>query len=221
MGKFNRMCRDHLQKSLASDATLDRPRISTRRQRRAYGASSDNYSDFCDTDLSRRIEAMVVEVEAAYENRHVTKSKHVIDQHVVRTEPTCRKSLGPKRTKNASPSPQMNRLSQNMTSESVESRPPSATGKNTSFPMSLRKQQKTMNSIKDRPGFQLLRRALQSIQESDDDVPAMKPCDSLASLSSNHSISTRSSSGFLNALPPKKTWASPPPRGNADWAIME
>ena len=52
-----------------------RPRITSRRQRRGNARASCDDSDFCNNDLARQIEAMVLEAETAFENRHVKKTK--------------------------------------------------------------------------------------------------------------------------------------------------
>ena len=49
----------------------------------ARNTSSTNYSDFCDNDISRQIEAMVSEVETTYANRCVKKPKHAINQSLL------------------------------------------------------------------------------------------------------------------------------------------
>merc|ERR1712087_76976 len=62
----------------ASERVATRPSptpTTTRRQRRPYDTDSCNYSDFCDNDFSRQIEAMVFEVETAYANRRMKKIK--------------------------------------------------------------------------------------------------------------------------------------------------
>merc|ERR1712087_1061376 len=216
-----RNTRHQLRTTPEIDAKKQQPRISTRRQRRAYDTSSRNYSDFCNTALSRQIEAMVSEVESAYENRHVRKSKHVINQQTCTdTEHSMTKGveqdLTLKRIKNEPSSSLTKSLFQNTTPDKSTS----AISKNNPFQMPLGDHQKTSKSIEDTPRFQRLRRALQTVQESDDDVPAMKPCDSLASLSSDSSIRTRSSLDLLDMSPSKKPWM-PSPRRNAGWAIME
>lgn len=50
---------------------------TTRRQRRFNDTSSCNYSDFSNNDLSRQIEAMVLEEETAYNNRRAKKSQYI------------------------------------------------------------------------------------------------------------------------------------------------
>merc|ERR1712087_677571 len=98
-----RNTRHQLQTTPEIDAKTQQPRLSTRRQRRAYDTSTRNYSDFCNTALSRQIEAMVLEVESAYENRHVTKSKQIINQEsCTDTEQACGTNLTLTRIKNES-----------------------------------------------------------------------------------------------------------------------
>ena len=89
-------------------------------------------------------------------------------------------------------------------------------------------QAKTLETIKDTPrapnmyGLELLRGMFQTTQTQrvDDAVPALTTSDSLMSLPSNCSISSRSSSDLLSWKPTKKTMRTSPQR-NAEWAIFE
>ena len=69
--------------------------------------------------------------------------------------------------------------------------------------------------------LQLLHRMFQTqTQHVDDAVPALTTSDSLMSLPSDYSISSRSSSDLLSWTPTKKTMRMSP-QPNAEWAIIE
>jgi hypothetical protein len=179
------------------------PRITTRRQRRANDTSSCYYSDFCNNDLSRQIEAMVFEVETAYENRHVKKPKHSVAQH---SSTDCSSIKEVEQASSADNSLEMIKDTASST------------------PVKNPLQDKTLKTIKDTPStpnknpLQLLHRMFETQQEYDA-VPTMKACDSLVSLSSEYSISTRSSSDNLSLAPTKKA-RKISPQPNAEWAII-
>ena len=86
----------------------------------------------------------------------------------------------------------------------------------------------SLEPVKDTPrasnmyGLDLLRGMFQTTQTQrvDDAVPALTTSDSLMSLPSNCSISSRSSSDLLSWTPTKKTMRTSPQR-NAEWAIFE
>lgn len=169
--------------------------FTTRRQRRARDTSSCNYSDFCDNDLSRQIEAMVLEVETAFDHRHVKKSEHIIATHL-----SSKYSITKK-------------VKQDVLKCDVPSTPLKST-----FEAMVKG--KPIDSTK--TSFGLLRRMFETQPGHGDAIPEMKPCDSLISLSSNRSsmMGTRSSSDFLSVLTSRKP-RNMSAQSNAEWAIIE
>lgn len=155
--------------------------IASRRIRhRSSCTSTSSVSDLANNDLARQIEAMVLDAETAYKNRHLKKENH----NAVRNEysiiiPT----KNPIQVKTSTPA------------------------NDTCIPS----EKNILGLLYKKP----------EKQHEYDDLPAMKPCDSLASMSSNSLISTRSSSGFEGFFSiPKRTMAMPS-QHNAEWAIIE
>lgn len=182
----------------------ERARITSRRQRRHKEKTSCYDSDFCNNDLAREIEAMVLEAETAFDNRHVTKRSVT---QLLSTECSIIKEV-----EQAS--------STDQTLETIEDNLPSIPAKNTP-------QEKTSETIKDTLStpnwypFQLLHRTFQTQRQHEhDDVPAMTQCDSLVSVSGDYLMSTRSSSDLLSLTSTKKT-RKMSPQPNAEWAIIE
>lgn len=193
---------DDGQGSLSSAGTPVKqlPKISTRRQRRASDKSRANYSDFCDNDLSRQIEAMVMEAETAHENRRAKKSNHVIAQSLIKTPVKNEKSIEMKVEKLSTPAkePLHFDLVRSNTTKSICLSP---------IPHSSEP-------------LQLLRNAFQTPTKKNDHVPEMTPCDSLASMASDYSFDSRSSFGSFSPTPQKKSWNFSAQR-NAEWSILE
>ena len=175
---------DRFEIGIVTPPSKKRLRITSRRQRRGKDKTSCHDSDFCNNDLARQIEAMVLEVETAFENRHVKKSNRSAAQ-LLSAEFSIIEEV-----KQAS--------SANKTLETIDDSLPSIPAKKPFL-------EKTLEAIKDTPStpnwylLQLLHRTFQT-QHDHDDVPAMTTCDSdsLVSVSSDYSISTRSSSGLLS-----------------------
>mmetsp|Transcript_816 Transcript_816/g.1443 ORF Transcript_816/g.1443 Transcript_816/m.1443 type:complete len:337 (+) Transcript_816:129-1139(+) len=203
--------------------------FTTRRQRRASDTSSCNYSDFCDNDLSRQIEAMVLRVETEYANRRVKKTKqntatHSVSKRMISKE-AAQEVCADTSTKiedGLVKVPSMH-VVHDKESDDVRRNPTNNLLKlinlaqgNTSKSIS----RKLFNAANANP-HQLLRHTLKSMKASDD-VPAMKPCDSMASFSSDYSFASmsRSSSHFLNFARSKKSNGAMP-GSNAEWAIIE
>lgn len=180
----------------------NRARITSRRQRREKNKTSCYDSDFCNNDLARQIEAMALEVETVFENRHVTKRSVA---QLLSSECSIIKKV--ERASSADKS-----------FDTIEDNLPSIPAKNTF-------QEKTLETIKDTPStpnwypLQLLHRTFQA-QHEHDDVPAMSSCDSLVSVSSDYSISTRSILDLPSLTSTTKT-RKMSPQSNAEWAIME
>ncbi len=221
-------------------------RLSTRRQRRVHDTSSRNYSDFCDNALSRQIEAMTSYVEKAYENRHVEESKHVINQSFSSTNLIVNGLKRSDRIREARSMSNMHTLTRppkNPLSDEKKgwvfqpiqrtvvksTKDSNNIRKNNSFHLKAAISQpvknttlkltKDVNIVQGKTHFDLLRRTLQPIQTCND-VPAMTPCDSLASFSSDYSLGSRSSADFLSYAPTKRA-GNVSRRGNAEWAIIE
>jgi len=171
-------------------------RTTTRRQRRSQDTSTCNYSDFCENDVSRQIEAIALEVETAYKNRRMKKvqSKTV-------TQSSFSKYPIVKEVDKAS--------SIEMTPEVVKVVPISRV-KNTYV--------KNTHIAPNKKSMHLLHRMFNTKPE--DDVPSMRACDSSMSLSSDYSVSSRLNSDFFSMSPMKKT-RNFSPQSNAEWAIIE
>jgi len=181
-------------------------KISTRRQRRSKDKSRCNYSDFCDNDLSRQIEGMVMEVETAYANRHVKKSKHVIAQtpiqaSIKKEEKVCTTGTSVAMMKDEELfTPTKNLLQV--------------------FNLVGGKTAKTISLSPSPPSIKSQLHHAGKPTDVNDGVPQMTPCDSLASLSSDYSIGSTSSLSSFGVTPQKKTWNFSRQR-NADWSILE
>jgi len=173
--------------------------FTTRRQRRASDTSSCNYSDFCDNDLSRQIEAMVLEVETAFDHRHLKKSEHIIATHLSSQYSITKK----------------------MEEEVLKCVVP-ITHPRSTFEALVKKPVKGEPNDSTENSFGLLRSMFETQLGRGDSIPKMKPCDSLISLSSSRSsmMSSRSSSDFLSVLSIRKS-RSMSAQGNAEWAIIE
>eukprot|EP00579_Thalassiosira_antarctica_P010285 CAMPEP_0201915382 /NCGR_PEP_ID=MMETSP0903-20130614/5310_1 /ASSEMBLY_ACC=CAM_ASM_000552 /TAXON_ID=420261 /ORGANISM="Thalassiosira antarctica, Strain CCMP982" /LENGTH=305 /DNA_ID=CAMNT_0048450971 /DNA_START=176 /DNA_END=1093 /DNA_ORIENTATION=+ len=183
----------------------ERPRITSRRQRRGKDKTSCYDSDFCNNDLARQIEAMVLEAETAFENRHVTKSSVA---QLLSTECSIIKEAEQAR-------------SNDKTLESTKNSLFSITAKNTLQVDTLETNKDNLPSTPNWYPLQLLHRTFQTqTQQKHDDVPSMTKSDSLVSVSSDHSTSARSSSDLLNLTPTKKA-RKMSPQPNAEWAIIE
>ena len=174
------------------------PVLSTRRQRRAHDTTSCNYSDFCNTDISRLIEAMVHQAETAHANRRAKKSKSNVahrspSKHAVTRKLSQEVSLEPDQVTK-------NKLTDGAIATRVNSRyikgPIHKPNENPSHLLG--------------PMFQ---------DNMDDDVPAMTSCDSM-SLASDHSFSTRCSFDTVS-ISPMKSRKSLSSLRNAEWPIIE
>lgn len=193
--------------AVAPDRSTSRNRIpsviSARRHRRAQDTTSCNYSDFCNNDISRQIEAMVNHVESDYANRRTKKNKSNVarkslSKHVVARELQQVTSL-------ESDQVTKNNIARGPVRDDV-----TITRANSCY-------------IQD-PLYKPNREPSHLLgyvfhENMDDDVPAMRSCDSM-SLTSDHSFSTRSSSGTIGVSPMKLTRNVSAQR-NTEWPIIE
>jgi len=179
------------------------PKIkTTRRRRRKQDKSSANYSEFCDNDLSRQIEAMALEVETAFENRHLNlkKSRQSASELLLNDYPVAKEL-----------EVQVAKEVESSSSGAVEGavRP------------------KACEPIKDEPLTQnsipvpVIQRMTNKKLGFNNGVPAMVASDSLASFASNYSFNTRSRSDFASMASFKKTQKMYSSQPNAEWAIIE
>merc|ERR1712127_1016742 len=195
----------------------------------------DNFSDFCDTDLSRQLEAMVADVETAYANRPTVKNSKALQKsystnHLVSSR-SSRSSMSLTSMTQSTVKPfTLTRPTKNILREKMNgavSKPlPVQTSllnmmkhanvmqKNNPF----QKITKDAKNLRGDDHFQLLRRTLQ-LSHKQSDVPKMTACNSLASAFSDVSMFSRTSSEFLRSTV-KKT-RNAPSRPNAEWAIIE
>jgi len=185
--------------SVASDLEVPLTPITTRRQRRAHDTSECNYSDFCDNDLSRQIEAMALDVETTHANRRTSR-------RTKKTSSASEQSVAEKRDQApiVKPSPEVVR---------VECTPAPAAEN-----LDIRDTHCTPN----KNSLHLLRQMFN--KKLEDDVPAMRSCDSMSlssSFSSRSSLSTLSLSPVKLSMSPMKKLRSLSPQPNAEWAIME
>mmetsp|Transcript_29723 Transcript_29723/g.62048 ORF Transcript_29723/g.62048 Transcript_29723/m.62048 type:complete len:212 (+) Transcript_29723:813-1448(+) len=144
---------------------------TTRRQRRVNDTSSCNYSDFCNNDLSRQIEAMVLKEETAYNNRHAKNSQYI----GIAQQQSNRKTFEViKDNVLLTPTTTMNSCRENAFKSAKEDAPSTSTQNQS-------------------PVHLLLSRIIPTKQgQLGDMMPDMKPCDSPAYL--DCSVSTRSGS---------------------------
>jgi len=179
--------------------------ISTRRQRRAQETMACNYSDFCDNNLSRQIEAMVSEIESAHEDR---RTKKINGSNPRR--PSSEYSVAEELCQAASVE---------TIREVIKEEAPTPISKDL-YMKDVHYARNNNNS------FHLLRRMLNRKLEDDDDVPAMRACDSMSLSSSEFSFSTRSSCTrssceTLSMTPMQKSRHYLSLQPNAEWAIIE
>ena len=184
----------------ASDALVPRTRkptpVTTRRQRRAQETSTCNYSDFCDNDLTRQIEAMVLEVETAYANRGTKNTQDIAAQPSI---PEYLFAQDPDQAVNADTTVKV------ITDDAHVHRAKNSYPQDTDYSHN----NKSLHILR-----QIFNKNLK------DDVPAMRMCDDSMSLSSDYSFSTRSSLETLSTSPTKRL-RNLSPQPNAEWSIIE
>ena len=171
-------------------------------RRRKQDKSSANYSEFCDNDLSRQIEAIALEVETAFENRHLSvKKPRQSAAELLLTE-----------------YPAANELEVQVAKE-VESSSSGAVEGDV--------RPKACEPIKDEPFTQnsipvpVLKRMTNKKLGFNNGVPAMLASDSLASFASDYSFDTMPRSDFVSMASFKKTQKMYSSQPNAEWAIIE
>jgi len=170
---------------------------STRRQRRSQDKCSANYSDFCDNDLSRQIEAMALEVETAFENRYLSVKNS--RQSAAELLLTDFQVVEENEAELSSGSELVESLVEVEVCKPIEEEPCTLS----SYPVPV------------------LQRMSPKKLDFNNDMPTMVASDSLASFASDYSLDSRSSSDFASMASFKKTQKMYSSQSNAEWAIIE